>query len=629
MTKVGRNDPCPCGSGKKFKKCCLNKEKHDGLPSYKSIDDEIIEASKLAIEHDEKSILSSINKLNELQNRKGLKPSQKQNILLNLVTAYQHRGEHAHAVETLNKIADDHFDNCDDTFHLICNKLAATSYTALGLLDDACSLFDEIIDKIKTLTINELMLGAIYLEAGKSYCQNQKTEKAMDCWEKALNIFSNQETEVEHFARAKANLGFLLLNQNDETEQKVGIKQIEESTELKKLVGDLEGIANNHANLGLYCWKHKHYERAIAFTRRGLFLSKKVGNLRSIASTLGNLSAIYADMKQLTSARKVLKEAEAIGKSLNDAQLLAITKHNLNHINKIGKEAGRKKEVIGPAAQCACGSGKEYQECCGQADFEPIDISIEFGGVSEELSAITDKIIAAGGEPSRLDFIFRDTKQTKRRFAWSRMKINDGWLEMRELPDMANHHLISAEILAGEAHSEPDSITKPLSCLILCVCALEAFINQVAYFLNEIKSFPESKLYEIPQELSEDAMAFQRHTELTVKWNILGDALCGEFWPPPTDLWNDFRNLIYVRNELIHFKVGDYEQVVPPPKKPHMIMQKIPSSVETRAIPHAWPSRLLTPSFAKWCIDITESMIHFFKNGYNNNRLNISNTAHE
>ena len=23
--KVGRNEPCPCGSGKKYKKCCLNK----------------------------------------------------------------------------------------------------------------------------------------------------------------------------------------------------------------------------------------------------------------------------------------------------------------------------------------------------------------------------------------------------------------------------------------------------------------------------------------------------------------------------------------------------------------------------------------------------------------------------
>ena len=25
--KIGRNEPCPCGSGKKYKKCCLNKKK--------------------------------------------------------------------------------------------------------------------------------------------------------------------------------------------------------------------------------------------------------------------------------------------------------------------------------------------------------------------------------------------------------------------------------------------------------------------------------------------------------------------------------------------------------------------------------------------------------------------------
>jgi uncharacterized protein YecA (UPF0149 family) len=25
LKHVGRNDPCPCGSGKKFKKCCLDK----------------------------------------------------------------------------------------------------------------------------------------------------------------------------------------------------------------------------------------------------------------------------------------------------------------------------------------------------------------------------------------------------------------------------------------------------------------------------------------------------------------------------------------------------------------------------------------------------------------------------
>ena len=25
--KAGRNDPCPCGSGKKYKKCCLAKDR--------------------------------------------------------------------------------------------------------------------------------------------------------------------------------------------------------------------------------------------------------------------------------------------------------------------------------------------------------------------------------------------------------------------------------------------------------------------------------------------------------------------------------------------------------------------------------------------------------------------------
>jgi len=27
--KIGRNDPCPCGSGKKFKQCCLGKGTYD------------------------------------------------------------------------------------------------------------------------------------------------------------------------------------------------------------------------------------------------------------------------------------------------------------------------------------------------------------------------------------------------------------------------------------------------------------------------------------------------------------------------------------------------------------------------------------------------------------------------
>jgi len=34
MAKIGRNDPCPCGSGKKYKKCCLEKEEDLSTSSY-------------------------------------------------------------------------------------------------------------------------------------------------------------------------------------------------------------------------------------------------------------------------------------------------------------------------------------------------------------------------------------------------------------------------------------------------------------------------------------------------------------------------------------------------------------------------------------------------------------------
>ncbi|HUD01261.1 MAG TPA: SEC-C metal-binding domain-containing protein [Rhabdochlamydiaceae bacterium] len=33
MEKVGRNDPCPCGSGKKFKKCCESKTQKKSIGS--------------------------------------------------------------------------------------------------------------------------------------------------------------------------------------------------------------------------------------------------------------------------------------------------------------------------------------------------------------------------------------------------------------------------------------------------------------------------------------------------------------------------------------------------------------------------------------------------------------------
>ncbi len=49
MEKVGRNDPCPCGSGKKFKKCCINKAE---IPPVVSVPFDELDLEKLMSNYD-------------------------------------------------------------------------------------------------------------------------------------------------------------------------------------------------------------------------------------------------------------------------------------------------------------------------------------------------------------------------------------------------------------------------------------------------------------------------------------------------------------------------------------------------------------------------------------------------
>ena len=62
--KVSRNDPCPCGSGKKYKNCCLLKSKgNTSSLSTASIDKEINNAGILSLKHDVEAITDAIQKL--------------------------------------------------------------------------------------------------------------------------------------------------------------------------------------------------------------------------------------------------------------------------------------------------------------------------------------------------------------------------------------------------------------------------------------------------------------------------------------------------------------------------------------------------------------------------------------
>ena len=609
--RVGRNDPCPCGSGLKYKKCCLGKVPTDMAPPMgDGIDRRIHDAAVLSLEHSEASTIEAISRLEILVEDPGLSRSQKQSVFMSLAQAHQRRGQHRVAIDLLQSLRDEPSAQDDPALDMSAAMLMAVSHNALGVNEQACKLFDAVLAFLEAPGTEPRMLAMANIEAGKAYSQAGDPSRAKECWEAALKYCEGREEEIEHQARVKANLGLLLLHDPDEEQQEQGVRTIEESSAMKRQIGDLDGLANNHCNLAIYFWGKKRYERAIAYMRTDLALSRHVGNLRSLASTLGNLAGLYTELRQLSSARALLREARQIGEDLQDEKLKAISEHGLRCVDQAGREARQQNVTIGPGTECACGSGRQYRDCCGRADFEP-----------EDLDKVMHEMKAAGVEPSRLDFILREPSHgSGGRLAWSRMHMHDGWLEMSELPDMANLHLASAKSLADEAASAPDDICKPLSCVLLSTCAAEAFINQVAFFLHEIKCFPEGKLHSIPRELSADVMAFQRRTELTQKWHLLGEALCGGAWPPPTDTWTGFRNLVFIRNEVVHFKVADYEQVVPPPRDPHEVVKRIPKDVGMRQCPHAWPMRVLTPALASWSVGVVEGMISHFRRGYSRAR---------
>ncbi len=56
MAKTGRNDPCPCASGKKYKRCCLAKDQAAGRTALAAQDDadhredELASASNAAVD---------------------------------------------------------------------------------------------------------------------------------------------------------------------------------------------------------------------------------------------------------------------------------------------------------------------------------------------------------------------------------------------------------------------------------------------------------------------------------------------------------------------------------------------------------------------------------------------------
>jgi tetratricopeptide (TPR) repeat protein len=622
--KIGRNESCICGSGKKYKTCCLGKSLVEGNTTPSSIiEGRISEAGNKVLSHEKQVIESAIITLKEILKLRTLNKNNRINALLCLCKGNQHLGHHQDALDTLdilNKFSPDL-----DLFTM--QLYMAQSFFALGYVKTACDIHDEIL--LREFQEHPLRLeerkskGMYLLEAGKAYLQNEQKELAICCWEESAELLEEfKVSEIEHYQRAKSNLAFQKLHDEDESTQEEGVSESELYIKQKLQIGDLQGAANNFCNLGAYFYRKKRFGRAIAYYRKDLYLSELTGNKRDIAITLGNISMFYIELKQLKKAKDLIWQEKQLSIELNDAYLKSINESHKSHLDRESKKFALEKIPANEKAICLCNSNKLFIDCCGRADFEPVKMPQILGGISEDLKEIEGELSSLGITSSPLDFIFRNTPSSKARRAWSRHKVKDGWLELSELPDMANIHFNSAKEMA-RLSSEVKGVSHALSAIILSICGLEAFINQISFFLSEHQEDKAIDSSLLPESLIEKgAFNYQKTTSLEVKWQELSDATVFNGYLKKNKYWPEIKDLIYIRNELVHFKSNGYEEVVPQPRVKLPIYNKIPKSVSLLDEPHSWPFKMLNEGLANWATMLTEQFINDFKDAFQEKRRN-------
>src|SRR6266571_1107214 len=96
--KLGRNSPCPCGSGRKFKHCCLSQLSASHGQKNPVLDGAIEEALLSIVGHDPKAIENGIEWLNVFLSTTQARDHNWQTAALGVVQRLQHLGRHQDAL---------------------------------------------------------------------------------------------------------------------------------------------------------------------------------------------------------------------------------------------------------------------------------------------------------------------------------------------------------------------------------------------------------------------------------------------------------------------------------------------------------------------------------------------------
>ncbi|MBI1991215.1 MAG: tetratricopeptide repeat protein, partial [Betaproteobacteria bacterium] len=217
MKKIGRNDPCPCGSSKRYKQCCGSLEEVQAARTH-SLDTSIPEAIQTAREHHQAGRLLQA----EAIYRQILQAAPNHPDALHLLGVIAHQtGKNELAVELISKA--------------ISVNPSSSMYCNLGFaLNDQGKLDAAVESYRKALSIKPDFAEA-HSNLGIALQQQGKLDAAIESYQKAASIKPD-------FAEVHSNLGIALQQQG----------KLDAAVEsYRKALSIKADFAEVHSNLGI------------------------------------------------------------------------------------------------------------------------------------------------------------------------------------------------------------------------------------------------------------------------------------------------------------------------------------------------------------------------------------------
>jgi protein O-GlcNAc transferase len=269
-TKVGRNDPCPCGSGKKYKACCLVKEEQQRSPAPPPVDESTRRRLMDAFQAYQQDRLDEAS-----------------TACAAVLQRFRNQPDALH----LQGLIAQRRGNLDDALALIDRALGLapndSMYSnrgivlqALGRLDEAAAAY------VRALELNP--------QSAAVYCNLGSCMQAQGKWDQAVPAFQACLRLVPRHAAALNGLGFCYLSLERLPEAEAALQAAAEAD---------PQFANARTNLGVACWATGKLDDAIAHYRASLVIDP------SQAEVWDRIGVALGDINQTQEARSAFERA--------------------------------------------------------------------------------------------------------------------------------------------------------------------------------------------------------------------------------------------------------------------------------------------------------------------------------